>query len=657
MALVLKSQNPSSISPSIFPTRIANVFTIDDFRFNNISNILGVADGTEASASVRYIDAQNDWTDSYWLLFDLPSYMDTALVEGFKYTLKQCRVVGNSSYQAAYEVSVLTAAHQRIGCSEIYTGDATTWPTQSVKTDIGSNLPVSTFYKGGPDNITLFSGGANRFSGWLVNEIDLKGVVHVGSEVYGTDNNGHLGTGMATFADFGGITFRTRAIGSVPSAYFDTYIDAIEMDFYYTPATLGDSEKTLTPSAITTATLGSIAFGTPDGYTECAWSNISNISGNDTTIATCGVGDCTEMLSAPAGSTATDTLGITRFVKLSYPTGSLTNALTYNIQELRVNWRGRAECQDYVDVAGTRTGPDYINVYDVVIKNASSGATLAQLSTNDQYNTRAFRVGSFNFTPSPYNATTLRRGERDRAISINLTGLTTAQLTAMNVDGFDVYVSWILDNTNNLADGSTNTYCAIALNSVICTLGCSSSKNAESTISTWLDVQKSFPIFPAAYATTSSTNDITWANAPLPCLLAGYEVITHINAMLEYQGAGWTDAILNSNLDQYLTLIKVWIANRTPMDARETRQPTVSTVNLVNSTRDTDGSDGYSSVAPYAPNLPNLNNDRLKYGIQWLKYLVNTLAEAGSGSSITVPWVRSLLCQYVNELVNRSPAN
>ena len=457
MSKILQNNRPVSVVK----------LTPDDFPLENPENLTGNVDGSYCSAVQHYVDGQNDWTDSCIMLFDLPDSLSGAIIDGFRYRIKGCKIEGGGSRRGQFECSVMFGAFQRAGCAEIHQPSAADWPDTTVLYDIQSHLDFDTHK--GPDGVTLFSGGgAGSFSGYNASYTgDFNDFYYsTNPPGFGAGNDAHMGNFALTFDDFAGITFRFRAEPSLTSDY-TIYTDAFELDIYYTPAAQGAQNAALTASSVTTATASSISVPIPGGV-ECGWASASNALTVNTTIATSGVGDCSSMLTPPPGTTASDKLGYTQFLKYSFAANQLSGLSTQANKELRIVYRGRAQCRDYVDDGGGNLlGPDYVVVDDALLVN-SAGQVVVQLSENRDVNdARGHKIGSYNWSPSISNATGFRRGERDRAICLDVSGLSPETIDDLNQNGFSVYIRWKLNNSNNLWDESTNTFAAIAVNGAV----------------------------------------------------------------------------------------------------------------------------------------------------------------------------------------------
>jgi len=479
MSLVLANLRPSSIIR----------LTPDDFVLDNPQNLL-TANGQYCSATVYFRDGLNDWSDSCLMKFSIPSSLNDAVIDGFKY-----RFIGNKIADplnirtGSYEVALFRDANQRIGSFERYDPSTSIWPDRSVPTDF-SNEQLALdrrFTHSGPDYITLFSGGNNDFSGGNYGgsftppgRTDFSPFYYSSNPAnYGSSNRRHIGTFCNTFSTFTGISFRFAAYPTSTVPY-TIYTDSFELDIYYTPARKGLFSIPLTANSVSAVSASIVGVPVVSGV-EVGWTSPSNALLVNTTIATSGVGDCSAMLTAPPGSSPNDTMGTTEFLKYHFADGQIGSIINQRNKEIRVLWRGRVECLDSAELNGTLVFGGYVSVDQVIIKNATSGEVLYRLSDHDNYSCRDFKIGSFNWIPPSSSATLAERyrsGERDRAIALDITSLNEAQITAMNNDGFDIYIRWKLSNTINKYDvgevpvgDETLTYCAVAVNGAVFSWG------------------------------------------------------------------------------------------------------------------------------------------------------------------------------------------
>lgn len=472
MALLLKNQRPASVIK----------LTPDDFVLVTPENLVS-ANGQLASATMYFKDGLNDWSDSCLLQFDFSDDLQGAIIDGFQYRYIAATITSSSGRRSAFEVSPMYGNAQRTGSIERFGSSVSAWPDPSVTRDLSNSDLAQTGNRlsTGPDDITLFVGNSLYSGGNYGLDLlhpastdDFSQFYYdcgsAGCKNYGPANGLHMGTFANTFADFDGITFRFVAEPTSTTPYTMS-VDAFELDVYYTPAQLGQHSLNLTSGGVTAVDGATAGVDVVSGV-EVAWTSAANAHVVNTTIATSGVGDCTGMLTQPPGSTATDTLGTTQFLQYSFAGGQMGTILKKEIREIRMTWRGRVQCTDWaMDIDGNRVGGGYVSVDEVLLVDTGTDDIVLKLSDNDAYDTTGFKIGAYGWQSSPNTATGWRRGERDRAIALDISSLTEAQLTSLNNNGFDIYVRWKLSNTNNLADGSTNTFSAIAVNGAVFTLG------------------------------------------------------------------------------------------------------------------------------------------------------------------------------------------
>lgn len=444
--------DPPSTTPTVWAgikPISSELLTLDDFDLNDRENLVVQGSGL-CSGTVYHIDGLSDWTDSALVKFGIPQTIRDGTINGFKYTYKGVKVSLNVAETVYLEVSVLDGSFKRCGVPELLRPEAS-GANVTVSQDLVSTLITSANRTGGPDGITLFSGTLDVFSGG-------NDILHSdpGTAQYwdptqipalsGGSSTKHLGTHVNRGQDFGGLTFRFRAGASAGAVRYTGYVDSLELSVYYTPGVADkDISYSLTPSGVAAGVFSDYALN--DQTVNASWASISNMLSGDTTIATCGIGDCSTMLTPPPGTTATDTNGASVPLVFSFAAGQISQT---SAKELRFQWKGRVEA--YAD---TDHVPDYARLYDLQLCKAD-GTVLVDTS-NSLYGVSNFKIGSYGWFGA--SAALNRNGERWRTAVLDVSGLSSGQLSDMNTNGFKIIVRFRFTNLQ-AADGY---YCAVAI--------------------------------------------------------------------------------------------------------------------------------------------------------------------------------------------------
>ncbi len=366
--------------------------TNNSLAVTNPENFTGEADGSKATFAASNTIGNSG--DVYRFGISVIPQLQNAFIDGFEYTFKSISASGT------------------VGSDEI---GLTLRPFDEFGVDRGRAEGVHEFFS------TPIDAGTATY----VNPLTADG------HSLFTSSANSIGQNCLRFANLGGFNVYTTRYGAGSGS--SVLCDALELVVYYTPEDPGASILRMLATAVSEVDAATAGVALPGGATEVAWTNPANTLSTDSSRGTA------------SGINSAAAQGVTKFLRYTIPAGALIEYTASTPNELRLRVR-----QYQLDQAVLSTDGyvwPHSTIEDIVVCK-TDGTIVAQLSDNDLYGARTYKVCSYGISSGT--------PERDRIYAVDVSAITAAELADMNTNGFYVYVRWALPTSVPTDNESSN---------------------------------------------------------------------------------------------------------------------------------------------------------------------------------------------------------